>query len=351
MSYAVLGGGNTGQAIASYLSLNGENVKLYTTKKERAKRISDNGLEIYGVYSGKVDFEASTSMDQVVKGSEFIIISTTADGHKSILNELKPLLENNQTIVFIPGYWGALEAAQILGEDVASKNLTVAETSAQPFISKADDNGKVNVPKIKNNVQVSTLASSKGQPELPSYFLKRFPHLVEARNVFETSLNNSNVVVHVPIALFNGSRIDSSAPFEFYPDGVSPLTVRYVEKLDEERRKIAEVFDIETKDILSILNEFYDANYTDLYQALPGLFPTGAGPTTVKHRYFTEDIPFGLVAISEIGKKANVDIPYTDSIINTTSLFSDSDYRKTGVNLADESIEDLYSYGGISKKS
>lgn len=350
MTYAVIGGGNTGQAISAYLSLNGEQVRLFTRDEERAKRITEHGLEVKGIYSGHADFEVSTSIEKVVKGVEYIVISTTAVGHKPILRALKPLLEHNQSIIFIPGYWGALEAAQILKEDVADKNITIAETSAQPFISKTDDQGTVTIPKIKNNVLVATLVTQNRQPKLSSEFLDRFPHLVTSKNIFETSLNNSNVVVHVPISIFNGSRIDSAQPFEFYPEGVSPLTVKYIEKLDEERRKIADLFHVKTKDILTILNNFYDTNYTNLHDALPSLFASGAGPTTVEHRYFTEDIPFGLVAISEIAKKSDIKLPYTDSLINTSSLFSNEDYRNTGVNLENISFNELFSFGGITER-
>ncbi|MDN7227860.1 NAD/NADP octopine/nopaline dehydrogenase family protein [Planococcus sp. N064] len=350
MAYAVIGGGNTGQAIAGYLVLSNEKVKLYTRDKERATRISKDGLEITGVYSGSVDLEVSTSLEKVVQDTEIIIVSTTADGHKPIIEELKPLLEENQTLVFIPGYWGAVESKQILGEDIETKNITIAETSAQPFISNAGDEGSVHIRRIKSNVLVSTLATSKGQPSLSIEFLKRFPHLVPSKNIFETSLNNTNVVVHVPISLFNASRIDEAQAFQFYPDGISPLTIRYIEKVDDERRKIAELFHVETKDILTILNEFYETDYSDLYEALPGLFPEGAGPTTLKHRYFTEDIPFGLVAISEIARKSGIKVPYTDSLIDVTSLLSTVDYRKEGVNLENVSFEELASYAGLIEK-
>jgi opine dehydrogenase len=350
MTFAVIGGGNTGQAIAGYLALNEEKVKLYTRNAERAERISRNGLEIKGVYSGYINLEVHTSMKEVIQDADIIIISTTADGHKPIIRELKPLLKNDQTIVFIPGYWGAVECKQILGEDIETKNITIAETSAQPFISDADDEGAVSVRRIKNNVLVSTLATSKGQPSLSSEFLERFPHLVPSKNVFETSLNNSNVVVHVPISVFNASRIDGSQKFLFYPDGISPLTVRYIEKVDEERRGIADLLQVETKDILTILNDFYGTNYSTLFEALPGIFPEGAGPTTFKHRYFTEDIPFGLVAISEIAKKAGVEIPYTDSLIDITSLLSTVDYKKEGVNLENITFDELSSYGGLTEK-
>ncbi|QMT16751.1 NAD/NADP octopine/nopaline dehydrogenase family protein [Planococcus maritimus] len=349
MTYAVIGGGNTGQAIAGYLTLQGEKVRLYTRDVKKAQRISRDGLVVTGIYTGLAELEVSTSMEQVLGEAETIIVSTTADGHKPVIKEMQPYLAPHQTLVFIPGYWGAVECKQILGNDIEMKQLTIAETSAQPFISLADQDGGVEIKKIKSNVLISTLSTSHGQPELPVAFWQRFPHLVPSKNVFETSFNNTNVVVHVPIAVFNASRIDDSKAFRFYPDGVSPLTVRYIEKVDEERRQVAELFDVDTQDILSILNQFYGTDYEDLYKALPGLFPEGNGPTTLDHRYFTEDIPYGLVAISEIAKKAGVDIPYIDSLIDITCLLSTVDYRKEGVNLENITFEELSSYGGAEK--
>lgn len=349
MKYGVLGGGNTGQAIAGYLKLNGEDVKLYTSNEERAAKINEGGLDVSGVYSGNAKLKAYTYIDDVVKDAEILIIATTADGHKPILKKIKPLLEYGQVLLFIPGYWGAIESSQILGKDIEEKELVIAETSAQPFISNADDEGSVTVRKIKKNVLVSTLFTSKGQPKLPNELLDRFPHLIQSENIFETSLNNSNVVVHAPISVFNASRIDAAKAFQFYPEGVSPLTSKFVEKLDAERIAVANLFNVDAKPILSILNEFYGTNYPSLLEALPGLFPEGAGPNTIDHRYFTEDIPFGLVPISEMAKKVNVSTPYTDSLIETASLFGEVDYRNIGVNLEETSIDEIFEYGGMEQ--
>jgi len=149
------------------------------------------------------------------------------------------------------------------------------------------------------------------------------------------------VVIHPPITLFNAARIDASERFQFYPDGASPYSCNYVEKMDKERLEIASRLDVDLQSILSILNEFYDSDYPTLYEALPGLFPTGLGPTTLDYRYLTEDIPFGLVPISELGKILGVATPYTDSIISTVSLLMNSDYRQEGIRFQGLSEENL----------
>lgn len=340
MSFAVIGAGNTGQAIAGYLSLYGNKVKLFSRSPMKAALLTKQGLKLEGVYEAKVFVEVSADMEEVIKDAQFIIITTNAFGHRPIFHQLKPLLKNGQTIAIFPGYWGAVECKEILGAAVEQKNITIAETSAMPFVSKADNAGSVSINKIKKNVQISSIPTSKNQT-ISAAFLKAFPQLIPAKSILETSLNNTNVVIHTPITLFNASRIDSSESFKFYTNGVSPLTVAYIEKLDEERRKLADLFQIENQDILTLLNEFYETNYSSLYKALPGLFPEAAAPVTLNQRYMTEDIPFGLVPISALGRLAGLETPYTDSIIETASLLTDKDFRTDGVNFKGLTLESI----------
>ncbi|MEC1154313.1 NAD/NADP-dependent octopine/nopaline dehydrogenase family protein [Cytobacillus horneckiae] len=350
MSFAVIGAGNTGQAIACYLTLQGKKVKLYSGCPKKVEVLSHRGLELKGMYSARLSIEASINIEEVIKDAEFIIITTTSFGHKPIFKQLKPFLQSNQTIAIFPGYWGAVECKEILGPIIDEKNITIAETSAMPFVSKADNVGTVYINKIKNNVQISVMPTPMNL-SISKTFLEAFPQLIPANNIFETSLNNTNVVIHTPITLFNASRIDASEEFKFYGHGVSPLTVTYIEKLDKERKDIADLFKVQTKDILTILNEFYGTNYSSLYDALPGLFPDAMAPTTLNQRYITEDIPYGLVPISELGRKVGIKTPYTDSIIETASLLINRDFRTEGVNFNGITKEGIASLGGLTQYS
>lgn len=347
MTFAVLGAGNTGQAITSYLSMKGEQVKLYCRDKQKAEKLSLQGLKLQGIYQGEVTIDASDNLEYVVGNkTKYIIITTTAFGHESILKKLKPLLRDKQTIALFPGYWGAVEAINILGDLIPTKNITIAETSAMPFVSKADNEGSVFINKIKSNVLISAISTSK----ISQTFLKAFPQLKPTKSIFETSLNNTNVVVHTPITLFNASRIDAPEAFQFYGQGVSPRTVSYIEKLDAERIAIASVLNIPTKDILTLLNEFYGTAYPGLYEALPGLFPEGLAPNTLDHRYVTEDIPYGLVPISELGKKVGLHTPYTDSLIDTASLLMERNFREEGVSFEAWDRGDILTYGSLAEQ-
>ena len=53
-------------------------------------------------------------------------------------------------------------------------------------------------------------------------------------------------------------------------------------------------------------------------------------PETLDHRYITEDVPYGLIPISELGRKLGVTTPLIDSFIEIASMIIQKDFRKTG---------------------
>ena len=79
--------------------------------------------------------------------------------------------------------------------------------------------------------------------------------------------------------------------------------------------------------------------FTDDGRDLQTLFNTSKvysaikGPVAVDSRYFTEDISYGLVLWSNLGKVAGVDTPNIDSVITLGSTMLERDFYETGVNL------------------
>ena len=70
------------------------------------------------------------------------------------------------------------------------------------------------------------------RPELEALY----PGLVRTGSVLEAGLNNANPVIHPPITILNGARIENEGDSTFfYKDGVSPAVARLIQKLDEER--------------------------------------------------------------------------------------------------------------------
>jgi len=58
-------------------------------------------------------------------------------------------------------------------------------------------------------------------------------------------------------------------------------------------------------------------------------------------RFVTEDVPYGLVLISSIGKRFNVPTPTVDAIIHLASVLNGTDYRKEGMTLEKLGLGDM----------
>ena len=59
------------------------------------------------------------------------------------------------------------------------------------------------------------------------------------------------------------------------------------------------------------------------------------GPNQVKNRYLTEDIAYGLVLWSSLGKHIGVPTPNTDAIITIASTILERDFFEEGLTIED----------------
>lgn len=316
MKFAIIGGGNTGQAAAAYLVSKGGECTINTRSSDKAQIINQKGITAEGAVTGTYPVAATTDMAEAIKDSELILVMTVANGHHDVATLLKDILTDNQKILIFNSNWGALEFKKILGQDIEHKNLTVAETGAQLFLSSSVEPGQVNVA-LKEKITVSATDSSKTQP-LIDEFKDYFPQFVKVDSIIETTMSTTNPIIHVPIALVNGARIENGQPFLFYAEGATPTVVDLIVNVDKERVLVAKKLGYEIDDVLTGINSFWEIKHDNLFDALTKnpLYIESEGPTTIEHRYFTEDIPYGIVPIAEIGKLFNIDTPYTNALID-----------------------------------
>jgi opine dehydrogenase len=54
-------------------------------------------------------------------------------------------------------------------------------------------------------------------------------------------------------------------------------------------------------------------------------------PATIDHRFLNEDVPYGLVAIAELGRVAGVPTPCADAVIDIASVVAGRSYRAEGL--------------------
>ena len=64
-------------------------------------------------------------------------------------------------------------------------------------------------------------------------------------------------------------------------------------------------------------------------------FAKSPGPRSLSHRYFSEDIAYGLVPMSSLAGAVGVEMPLTRALIDLAGCLCNEDFRKTGRDLSD----------------
>src|SRR5690625_4030800 len=236
LSWGIIGGGNGGQAISGYLGSEGLAVRLYDIFPETVDLINKQaGVQLSGVINDFGKVEATTNIESVVSESDVILVVTPAHAHKQVAKECIPFLKDGQIIVLVPGSTGgAIEFYNEIKKSSIQKDLIVAETQSLFYSCRASKPGNVEIFGIKNKLLLAALPSSK--TEYVIEILKdKFPQIIPAKNVLETSFENINAMLHPLPALLNASRIEGEVPFLHYMDGITPSIGNTIEKIDKER--------------------------------------------------------------------------------------------------------------------
>jgi opine dehydrogenase len=154
-----------------------------------------------------------------------------------------------------------------------------------------------------------------------------------AKSVLMTMLQTGNTIIHPSVTLLNAGRIESTkGDFFFYEDGATPAAGRLMEALDNEKLAISEKLDAGLiRDTKIKIDQAYNAieDYETGYRTAPG-FKGIRAQSNLNTRYMNEDVGYGLVFMSELGKQIGVPTPVMDAVILICSIVMKRDYRAEG---------------------
>lgn len=144
--------------------------------------------------------------------------------------------------------------------------------------------------------------------------------------MIETSLNNSNLVVHGPLMIMNAGWLEhTQGQFMIYRDGATPAVGHVADTVGEERDRVVAAWGFEP----SPMGPFYEQ-----IQAAEWVHdPCEVGPPTMQHRYLTEDIPYGLVPMTYFGDLVQVPTPASDAVVQISAAANQEDYWTTGLTI------------------
>lgn len=334
MKIAILGAGNTGKAYSAYLSQLGHSVVLYDRDPQRLAPISAHGLQADGAVSGTFLIPVT---DQLLQATDcdLILVCTTASGHRPLATALSGRLRPGQNILITNGCWGAVEFDLELGQEADKKHCTICETGGQLILCHSPAPHQVYLKTIKQTMALSCVHPSDTAPTL-AQLQTVFPQFYPASSVLDTSLNNSNPVIHGPFLLFNATRLENGEDYLLFGTGVTPHVAHVMEQIDKERLAVVRACGVPAHSELELLNSFWPTPQNSLYDVLHNTpsYQVTRGPKTLSHRYFTEDLPYGLVPYLTLGRKLGVDTPVLASLIHLLGVYMQENYAEQGPDLS-----------------
>ncbi len=355
MKIAVLGAGAGGSAIAFDWAKAGHNVSLFDFQQfpENVAAIAaGGGLSSQGAIEGFAPIEyAGHDVAQAVDGARLIFAVGPAYSTRPFGEACQGRLKTDQIVVVCPGSCGgAFEMKRALGWDLRGEEAIVAETSTLPYAVRLIEPGKIHVfLRLKAGVSVAALPGSKTDA-VTALLSEVYSYVTPAQSVLQTSLQNGNPVIHPPVTLVNAALIErTGGDFFFYEHGVTPAAGRLIKGLDDERIAIGRKLGLEIipDPVLGIRQGYMqDADYEQGYTRADG-FRGIKAQSRLDHRYFQEDVGYGLVFLAELGRQIGVATPLMDSVIALVSTIMQRDYRAEqartlqGFGLGECSLEEL----------
>ncbi len=343
---AVLGAGHAGRGLVSYLSTYGFDVALYNRTIGNVKEISDRGgINIHGLITGFASIPLITDdIAAAIDGRNILIVTVPAQAHPFFAKTMGPYLESKQTVLLMPGRTGgALEFAKILQSNSYTDDILLGEAQTFSFVSRITGPDSVLISSIKNSVRISSFPAISNWELLGS--LKRLPLAFElAEDVMETSLNNIGAMLHpTPTILCAGLLESRQGGYNHYHDAISKTVGHLVERMDAERVSVAREFSVYPISLLEWLKNTYDAKGATLCECIRSIdtYDGIGSPSSLEHRYVLEDVPTGLVPISNLGTLVGVETPAIDAVINIACQLYRRDFWHSGRNLEGLGLEGL----------
>lgn len=343
-SVAVLGAGNGGCAAAADLAARGYDVRLYNRSRARLQPLLDRGgLERHGeIGEGFVPLDVITDdIRLAVGGADLVMLTVPISAHPFFAEQLASLLESDGMVFLNPGHMGGgLFLAHEIHRLTGRRDVRTCEVSTLSYACRMNGPDSVNVMARMHRLPFAAFPG-RHRDDLFELIEPLYPQLAPAGNVLETGFMDINAVEHPPQIICNAGWLEHTrGDYLFYYEGTTPSVGRVIDVLDRERLAIAEAAGIPTEPFVAL---FHAMGYTTeraveegtAYAALQDSSPNRwiKGPPSLDHRYLHEDVGWGLVPWSELGRTLGVGTPLMDALIAIGSALNGRDYAAEGLTL------------------
>ena len=286
----------------------------------------------------------TTEPEEALRDAQLILIAVPAYGQAAMVAVAEPFLRASTVLLLLTGSCGSLEAASLLreaGHDLR-EGLLIGETVTLPQSARMTGPAKLRI-KLPSLLRTAAFPSQR-----TAELIERVGDALRLKpspNVFDPGLNNPNFLIHPAPMLLNYAAVERADGYlSIMNEGMTPGVLRCLDAVDAEKMALCRALGLEPIDIDNLYRE------------------TGSGPQVYRvkgepfqlrdriwPRYIDEDVPYGTVMLSSLGKLIGVPTPVCDGINTVLSVVEEVDFWAKGrtvdkLGLAGMSVEQINHY-------
>jgi opine dehydrogenase len=338
---AIVGAGNGGCAAAVDLTQLGFEVRLYGRSASTIAPLqARGGIEHEGVLGDGFTPIAAITNDagEAIHGADAVIVMGPTHAHVDMAQTVAPHLVPGQVLFAAPGHTLTLLAHTLRA--AGHRRPVTCESSTLPYICRKVTSERVKVSRRAGRLKFAAFPATH-TAELAERLMPLFPAISPVASLLDTVFPYTNAIHHPPALLCNIGRIESAGgDYNHYYDGITPSVGRIIDALDGERCALAAAFGCHVENLPEY---FFQLGYTDecgrsggtAYSTFHNSEPNRwiKAPASVNHRFFNEDVPYGLVPLVELGRLAGVAMRACHAVIVLASIATGQHYEKEGLTL------------------
>ena len=326
MRLAIIGAGPIAGLSAMLASQRGHEVALWSPRgAPRLGEAEDGWLRF--ACTGALEGGAEVALlpdARALADWPVLLIAIPANAYAPVLTPILPLLGAGRTVIC----GGALSLLPLWlaerggGADIVAWGTTLGTGRILPDRS-------LQVGTVRARFEQAALPAARAEALLAlntALFGDRF---ARADSLLVPLLSNINPVAHAGQVIPNMARMDKAEPWQLFAN-FTAAGARIAEAIDAERIAIAAAFGATVRSLAAHYHLSYHVPLGPVDAIAAAIEAAGRGPrgpTSFRHRYMEEDMPFGLVVYEALGRIAGVPTPMTSAAVTLLSAATGQDFR------------------------
>jgi opine dehydrogenase len=301
---------------------------LYSRSPERLADIRQRGgIELEGdLGEHKVALhDVTEDPETAVRDAELVLIVVPAFGQVPMFELALPFLRRDAIVLLLTGSCGTLELvqqAERAGIDLHT-GLLLGETVTLPQSARFVGPAKLRI-RIPARLRSAAFPGER-TPELIERIGDTL-RLIPKINVLDPGLHNPNFLIHPAPMLLNYAAVERADGYlSIMNEGMTPGVLRCLDAVDAEKIALCRALGLDAITVDDLYRE--EGNGPEVYRKKGEPFGLR---DRIWARYITEDVPYGTVLMSSLGRLIGVPTPICDSINHVLSVADGTDYWTNG---------------------